>query len=390
MSRGRFIIGPMPSPHSTLSGIETPHVVIDIDRVLGNVRRMQSLATASGVRLRPHIKTHKSLRLAAMQLEEGGTGITASKAGEALLFIEHGVPSVTVAYPLLDRGKLDRVLGAGKEHGTDVRLVADSNEGIDAAAAAARDLSIRLPVFLEIDVGLRRCGVRFDSSEALELTRRIDGNSSLQFAGLLSHAGHAYAAGGFEPVREIAAEERAMMLQLRERLCSAGIDVPEISVGSTPTVVASASFEGISEIRPGNYVFMDRIQLALGICAPDEIALTVVATIVSRNSDYLIVDAGSKVLSSDLGPHGSKGIEGYGVAFPLDSYGTAEGALQVAKLSEEHGFVRRDGADLPVGSRVRIVPNHACVVANLARSYLVVREDGRAEEWPVEASGLVR
>jgi D-serine deaminase-like pyridoxal phosphate-dependent protein len=208
--------------------------------------------------------------------------------------------------------------------------------------------------------------------------------------GILSHAGHAYGAGTVENVRRIAEEERHIMVRVRKRLESAGIHVPEVSVGSTPTVVAAESFEGITEIRPGNYVFMDRTQYALGIASNEQITLSVLATVVSRNDDYLIIDAGSKVLSSDRGPHGSDALEGFGEAFTLEDAVQEQGWI-VEKLSEEHGFIRRRGHDDPeIGTRLRIIPNHSCVVANLTDELVMVDGAGAPRIVQVDARGRVR
>jgi D-serine deaminase-like pyridoxal phosphate-dependent protein len=180
------------------------------------------------------------------------------------------------------------------------------------------------------------------------------------------------------------------MNRVHSRLADAGIDVAEVSVGSTPTVMASDSYDGITEVRPGNYVFMDRTQLSLGVASIDRIALTVLATVVSVNSDYAIIDAGSKVLSSDLGPHGTGRIEGYGIACSTGDEKWPDGAI-IEKLSEEHGFIRlSDELDLHVGSRVRIIPNHSCVVANLSDRYVVLDSNGSMEFWRVDARGCVR
>lgn len=175
------------------------------------------------------------------------------------------------------------------------------------------------------------------------------------------------------------------MLAVKARLEEDGVAVPEVSVGSTPTELSRESFEGITEIRPGNYVFLDRTQLRLGVCQEADCALFVLATVVSANDDYLIVDAGSKTLSSDAGAHGS-GAPGSGLAVPL----RGGPGLELVKLSEEHGFLRRDGRDLQVGERLLILPNHACPVANLADELSVVDTAGGCREWKVEARGRNR
>ena len=376
--------------HTAISAMDTPRVLLDRGLLLKNIRRMRDLAESHGLALRPHAKTHKCVEIARLQQEEGATGLTVAKAEEALVFLRAGIRSLTLAYPLLDPAKLDRLLDAARECGATLRLLADSPEGIAILSNGAARHNAVLDVFLKIDVGLGRCGVGPDDPRLLPLAATIAGDNRLQLAGLLSHAGHAYAATGVQAVRAIAGEERLLMLQARDRLTKTGIPVPEISVGSTPTVLAADNFQGISEIRPGNYVFLDRTQMRLGVARPEEIALSVAATVVSANQDFFIIDAGSKTLSSDGGAHGSSGPDGFGLAFAPEEFPREGRGLIIEKLSEEHGFVRRQGRSLPLGTRLRLLPNHACPVANLTDTYLVLSQGGETETWTVAARGKVR
>lgn len=377
-----------PAPEA-LRSLETPRVVADRGRLAANIARMADLARAAGVGLRPHVKTHKCLEIARLQLAAGAVGLTAAKPDEALVFIAHGCPSLTLAYPVLDGRKLDRLLPAAREAGCDLRLMADSDRGAEALEAAAARHGVELPVFLKIDVGLRRCGLAPGAPGLVPLAGRIAGAQGLRLAGLLSHAGQAYAARDAAQVRDIAREENRLMNAAAARLRGAGIEVPEISVGSTPTVLAGDVWDGVTEIRPGNYVFLDRTPLRLGLAGVGDMALWVLATVVSANADWLIIDAGSKVLSSDGGAHGS-GLDGFGLALSLDAGDDLAQALPVLKLSEEHGFVQRESSRLGVGDRLRILPNHTCPVVNLADSLTVIHPDGATEEWPVAARGRVR
>jgi D-serine deaminase-like pyridoxal phosphate-dependent protein len=208
----------------------------------------------------------------------------------------------------------------------------------------------------------------------------------LTLGGIISHAGHAYSASDRDAVAAIAREEQAIMRDVAGQIAGAGLRVPCISVGSTPTVWACDHYENTTEIRPGNYVFMDLTQASLGLVTRADIALTVLATVVSRNDTYAIVDAGSKVLSSDRGPHGSTRLTGYGVAVPV---GSDHAGMPVVSLSEEHGFIVHGGENLEIGDRIRIYPNHACPVINLARTVQVINEDGSVELWPIDAHGTV-
>ena len=374
-----------------LSDLETPAVVVDRERLLRNIVWAQALATARGVRLRPHVKTHKCNEIAQLQLEHGAAGITASKVDEALVFIDAGVASVTVAYPLLDQRKIRRLLTAAKQHGTDLRMVVDTHEGAELLAAVAAELRRDVGALIEIDVGLRRCGMIEGNPAIVEVAQFIENSERLRFVGLLSHAGHAYGSADAAQAAEIAANECGILQRVRAGLEGAGIQVDEVSVGSTPTVLASETYDGITEIRPGNYVFMDRTPLRLGLISLEQVALTVLTTVVSRNDTYLITDAGSKVLTSDLGAHGTAGTGGYGLAFEMNEEATAAAMpLNVVKLSEEHGFIAHGDRSIPIGTKLRIVPNHSCPVVNLADELLVVSGHEVVDCWPVAARGKVR
>jgi D-serine deaminase-like pyridoxal phosphate-dependent protein len=363
----------------------TPAVDIDESRLRANVARMQALATRHGLALRPHVKTHKSIELARIQQDAGAFGFTASKPQEAAIFAAR-FPSLTVAYPLVVSNPIDRLLRIAADAGCDLRFVVDSRETLESLGHAAGRFGRTVRTFIEIDVGLGRCGVLSDSRELIELARRITEDPRLELAGILSHAGHAYAAIDRSAVAAIAERERRTMLDARALLEHAGIGVPVVSVGSTPTVLAAESFEGIDEIRPGNYIMLDGTQVALGVARYDDVALSVLTTIVSRNDNHYIVDAGSKTLSSDRGAHGAERPAGYGAAF---TGAIAEGTerLAVTRLSEEHGFVARGETDLPIGTRLWIVPNHACPVVNLARTMMLIGEE--VCEIMVDASGCV-
>ena len=179
------------------------------------------------------------------------------------------------------------------------------------------------------------------------------------------------------------------MMRVRKRLESNGIEVSEVSVGSTPGTLASDSYDGITEIRPGNYVFMDRMPLRLKVIEINQIALSVLATVVSKNSDYFIIDSGSKTLSSDQGAHGMPGMEGFGLAYPADRFEDTDYEMIVTRLSEEHGVVIQGDFDLEIGSKVRVVPNHSCVVANLLDTYTVLKNGEIIDQWDIAARGHV-
>ncbi len=381
--------------------METPSLLLDRTRLAANIARVQAIADTLGLALRPHVKTHKSLHIAGLQLAGGAKGLTASKADEAIVFMDGlagKLPDITCAYPLLDPAKLRRLLAASQRTGARLRCMVDSPQAVDALAEAAGSAGHAPSVLLKIDVGLHRCGLEPDDPTLPALGRALR-ERGLDLAGILSHAGHAYGATDAAGVLEIAREECALMARATHVLENAGLEVPVVSVGSTPTVLAlgmdekaAAWASGLTELRPGNYVFLDRAALRLGLAGLSDVALTVVATVVSANHRHVICDAGSKVLSSDGGAHGSTQA-GYGLAWPEERFLEPDvEPLVVDKLSEEHGWLlaSENGPRPAVGERVRIIPNHACPVANLSDSFTVLNADGTTDDWPVHARGTVR
>lgn len=360
--------------------LATPSVVIDAARLAANMTAMQAIADKGGVELHPHIKTHKSLAIADMQRAAGARGITASHPGEASVFIRAGFSPVTLAYPLVRPEPVEALLRLAREHDVTVRFIADSLAGAAALEAGASRAGVSADVFLKVDVGLHRCGVDPAGAEGLAVAERLT-RAPLVFAGLLSHAGHAYGADTPEGIRKVAAQERALLLGFGERLRKNGIAAPKISVGSTPSLIANDGFEGIDEVRPGNYVFFDMTAVRLGIATRNQLSLAIATTIISKNRDCYIIDAGSKTLSSDLGAHSTGSGAGFGEVWS----DALEAPLTIARLSEEHGMVTRGDSDLAIGTRLMIYPNHACVVVNLAPALTLV-DRGTASPLAIDAS----
>jgi D-serine deaminase-like pyridoxal phosphate-dependent protein len=376
--------------NNDLEGLETPCVLVDYDRLQANMRMMQEKANNKLVSLRPHIKTHKCIEIARMQIKEGAVGITAAKTDEALVFINSGVKSVTIAYPTLNPAKLDRLFKAAITKGTELRMVVDSIEGINSLSQACDKNRLAIFVFLKIDVGLHRCGIQENDPNLITLVHKLVDDPHLTFAGILSHAGHAYGKSNSKEIDKVSHEEWSIMQRVRKQIERGGHQVLEVSVGATPTALVSKYYEGITEIRPGNYVFMDLTPVRQGLISKDRVALSVLTTVVSSNNDYHIVDAGSKTLSSDIGAHGLVQSSGYGIAFKLKNFDSCSNPLTVVKLSEEHGFVKRDNGNIQIGERIRILPNHACPVSNLAKEFVVVSKGSVINRWPVNARGCVR
>lgn len=368
--------------------LETPAVAIDKGRLVANIKRARALVPES-VALRPHIKTHKSHQIAGLQLENGASGLTCAKPGEAVAMLGGGAPSVTVAYPVVVAEKAERVMREARERGAEARFVADSAESVAALASAAGAAGGEWPVYVEIDTGLRRCGVDPVGDAGIKIARAISDAKGLTFAGLFTHEGHAYSGKTPEGVRAVAAQVKETLAGLKARIEASGIGVPGVSTGSTPTLFANAGWEVSTEARPGNYALADLTPVKLGLIAMQDIALAVVATVVSANRDYAIIDAGSKTLTSDLAPHSAGGAASYGLAYQMEAAG-AVAPFTVARLSEEHGFLAREGRDIRIGARVLIFPNHSCPIVNLVDAVAVLDAAGGAEMWPVSARGTIR
>jgi D-serine deaminase-like pyridoxal phosphate-dependent protein len=349
----------------TIHDIPTPCVLIDRPRAQANITRMQSLAAKHGRRLRPHAKTHKLPAIAKMQIEAGATGICCAKLGEAEVFAEAGIKDIRLPYPV-HPSKAARVVALLNK--VTLSIIVDhpriAREWSEAMTAAGRVL----PVLVKVDVGFHRCGVNPDSPEALDLIEEVSTLPGLKMLGLLSHAGHAYHAANEDALRQVAREEAETMTGLAERAQARGVPIGEISVGATPPARFSMAEPGITELRPGNYVYNDRTQVGLGAARLDDCALTVLATVVSKpDADRIVLDSGTKTLSSD----GARGFEstlaGQGAIFTTLDQIQLDTELLIERLSEEHATVRVTSGQtkLEPGDRVRILPNHSCVVSNL-------------------------
>jgi D-serine deaminase-like pyridoxal phosphate-dependent protein len=354
-----------------MNGIEqlpTPALLVDIDRLQANIDGMARRAADLGVSLRPHVKTHKCVEIAGMQRAAGCSGITVSTLFEAEVFATAGFDDILWAFPVIP----SRVRQA-RELAERVRLgvVVDSAAAVDALAQE------RFPfeVWVKVDCGYHRCGVDPSGDDALHLVRAAE-QGGMRFAGLLSHSGDAYARPGLEARAAAAEGERAAIVALASRIRDAGVDVAHVSVGSTPAMTAVRSLAGVTEARPGNYVYFDRTQVALGSCGPEDCALTVVATVISSGREHSVIDAGALALSQDAGPE--PGVMGELIA--VGGEPAPATARVVRSLSQEHGQL---DAALPVGTRVRILPNHSCLTAACFTRCWAVRGDEVEGHWRV-------
>ncbi len=359
---------------SDLEALPTPALLLDLDRAERNIERMAGRARELGVALRPHVKTHKCLELGRLQLDAGAAGITVSTLDEARAFAAAGFDDLTWAFPVI-LSRVDECRELAER--VTLRLVVDSDVAVDAlerTGAAFR-------VSLKVDCGYHRAGVDPGDPAAVRLVERIAASPTLRFDGLLSHSGHAYKCETTEEIRRVAAAECAVMSGLADRLRGAGIEVPTVSVGSTPACTLADEMPGVTEIRPGNYVFFDYMQVVYGTCSAADTALSVLGSVVSSRPDlgHSVVDAGALALSRDPGPS-SAPRPTMGETF--ESYPAAELSpdLRLVSLSQEHGILSRP---LPVGTRVRILPNHSCLTAACFDEYRVVRGDRLLGRWRI-------
>jgi len=348
------------------SEVPTPSLVLDEDRLNGNIIRMAAFAASRGLGLRPHVKTHKSIEIARRQRAAGARGITVATIGEAQVFAEAGFDDIFVAYPLwLDHDKTRRLLQVVDQ--TNLIVGVDSAEGAARLAEAMAGRRHRVRVLVEVDSGHHRSGGPGHGAGGIAAAAASAG---LDVAGVFTFPGHSYAP---EHRAGAAAEESLALAEAVEALARQGIVARIVSGGSTPSA-AHADPTVLTEMRPGSYVFNDAQQWELGSCTVTDLALTVTATVVSRRSDHVIADAGSKVLSSDRGAYST----GFG-RLP------AAPAARVTTLSEHHATIT--GVAYDPGTRISIAPNHCCVAVNLADAYVVTRAGQVVDRWPVDARG---
>ena len=347
---------------------------------------MQAVASAAGLRLRPHAKTHKSPAFARMQIGRGAAGICCAKLGEAEIFADAGIEDIRVPYPL-NPVNADRVVALLDR--TRLSFIVDhagvAREWSDAMKRADREVD----VLVKVDVGFHRCGIDPNTGDAAEFVASVARLPGIRFRGLLSHAGHAYGAVSTDELAAIATAEARLLTSLASHVRQRGIAVDEISVGTTPTARFSAQQEGLTELRPGNYIYYDRMQVALGAATWDDCALTVLARVVTTHApDRVILDCGSKTLTSDQarGPRGA----GYGVVRQSLHDPTPDDSLLVERLSEEHATVRAErGSTLQPGNLVRVIPNHSCVVSNLVDQVWLIEGQEVVDRLEISARGRI-
>jgi len=369
------------SATDALERIETPALLLDGDKLERNCRAMRGRLAPHGVTLRPHVKTAKCVEVAECALDEPSGPITVSTLREAEYFADHGFKDILYAVGMVPH-KVPRLAAIAKR-GVKVSAIVDSVEAARGLVSATGKGGVQIPALIEIDSDGHRAGVRADDPRLFEIASAL--GSSL--GGVMTHAGESYNCASTEAIEAMAAREREAVVAAARALQDRGRPCAVVSVGSTPTATFGRSFVGVTEVRVGVYVFQDLVMAGLGVCGLGDIALSVLATVIGhqREKNWLITDAGWMALSRDRGTAGQKVDQGYGVV--CEPSGRPIDALIVTEANQEHGIVaRRDGgpidfARFPIGSRLRVLPNHACATAAQFPEYHVLREGRPVAVW---------
>jgi D-serine deaminase-like pyridoxal phosphate-dependent protein len=360
------------------TSLDTPTMLVDEALMELNISEMQALANSFGAQLRPHVKTHKTPQIALRQISAGARGITCAKLGEAEVMADAGVDDILMAYPVVSAAKIARLLSLMERARMIVAL--DSLEAADALSTAMAENDRTLEVYIEVDTGQQRAGqpAGEDAARLATDAARLPG---IRVIGVMTHEGHTHTLSSDE-IAGAARDAGEKLVDTAERIRRAGIPISEVSVGSTPSSSYTPSIGGITEMRPGTYVFRDTTGFAYGVYGPDRCAARVLATVVSHPApDRMIVDAGSKTLALDMS-HGHPG-HGYIVGHPTSV---------IERLSEEHGVVRigEDDPGFTIGQQVEIIPNHVCPSVNLFDELTILRDGQVIDVWPVAARGKIQ
>jgi len=347
----------------SVAALDTPAVLVDLDVLERNVARMSAFAAEHGIGLRPHAKSHKTLGIAERQKSAGARGFTVAKLDEADAYLTAGFDDLLIANEIVGIDKWQR-LAAMQRRGS-VAAGIDDLQAATGMAEVARQAGVTVPVLIEVDCGLRRAGVGL-GGPTLDLAAKVARLAGVNLRGVFTHAGHAYTAQSPAEVARIGRTEGEGLVETAELL----------------TARYAGAVRGVTEFRPGNYVFYDRMQVALGAAQADDCALTVLTRVISRpDQRRVVVDAGSKTFALDRGAHGTDALAGFGEARAPH--------LVLERLSEEHGMFSLGLQDqaLAIGDRLRFIPNHACTVANLADVLLGIRGNQVAEVLKVLVRG---
>jgi len=377
----------MTLPGSRFSHLETPCLLLDEKRMMENIRNLQERTALLGVSLRPHLKTTKSIEVARRVLEGGSGPATVSTLREAEVFAKAGIQDILYGVGIAPQ-KLPQVL-AIRDMGCNLTVLLDSQAQAQAVVAASQDAGKAIPALIEIDCDGHRGGLKPDDPELINIAKLLDGNGG-NFRGVLTHAGESYGVYGAKAHAVFAEQERDAAVLAAQNLRNAGLPCPVVSVGSTPTAHGARNLDGVTELRAGVYVFFDLVMAGIGVCQLNNIALSVLTTVIGHQRDkgWILVDAGWMAMSRDRGTAAQRIDQGYGLI--CNEAGQVLPDLVLSTANQEHGTitVRSDTnhtlPDLPVGTRLQILPNHACATAAQHKDYNVIpmSTDQPMMKWP--------
>ncbi len=369
----------------TLQTLDTPAALIERTRMQRNIERMQQRMNTLGVRFRPHVKTTKCIDVAKAQRDAGAQGITVSTLKEAEQFLAAGFTDILYAVGMAPH-RLAQAL-ALRRRGCALSIITDGVESARAIAAFGRENGEAFDVLIEVDTDGHRSGIRPDEDALLDVARVLH-EGGMCLGGVLTHAGSSYELDTPEALRAMAEQERAGCVHAAQRLRGAGLPCAVVSVGSTPTALMAQALDGVTEVRAGVYVFFDLVMRNVGVCTEQDVALSVLTTVIGHQADkgWAIVDAGWMAMSRDRGTQKQKRDFGYGQVCGVD--GTVLEGYVLSGANQEHGILSREGAAdadiaarFPIGTRLRILPNHACATGAQFERYHAVSPDGGVETW---------
>jgi D-serine deaminase-like pyridoxal phosphate-dependent protein len=373
-----------PGPRAVGQRVETlptPCLVVDLPTLEANIDRWQRAVEQQGKRFRPHIKTHKSPEIAALQARAGATGIAVAKVAEAEVFAAYGFDDIVVAYPVHGREKWQRLGELARAARITVNV--DSHEAVLGLSSAATSAGVVLAIQIEIDSGFHRCGLPASDLDAIEaLARLVLASPGLDFDGVTTHRGIFFDGADAMSIDDAGRAEGRLVADVAAQLRARAVAVREVTAGGTITGLGVAEIPGITEVRAGTYVFNDLMQVGFGSARPEEMALSIHCTVISTQVEgQATIDAGSKTFSGD------RGVVGAASSKPADIARAVESDIVLDRISEEHGMLRLNGVRVGIGDRLAFFPAHACTAVNLSDELFGVR-DGLVEAvWPVRARG---
>lgn len=370
---------------STLSTIDTPAALIEQARMQHNIARMQQRMNELGVRFRPHVKTSKCIDVAKAQRDAGAQGITVSTLKEAEQFFAGGFTDILYAVGMAPH-RLPHALDL-RRRGCALGIITDGVESARAIAAFGRANGEVFDVLIEVDTDGHRSGIRPEEDALLDVALALH-DGGMRLGGVMTHAGSSYELDTPEALRAMAEQERSGCVRAAQRLRGAGLPCPVVSVGSTPTALMAQALDGVTEVRAGVYVFFDLVMRNIGVCTEADIALSVLTTVIGHQAEkgWAIVDAGWMAMSRDRGTQKQKRDFGYGQVCDID--GKVLDGYVLSGANQEHGILSREGAPdtdiaarFPIGTRLRILPNHACATGAQFPEYHALSEEGALKTW---------